>query len=78
MPVAAEVGGYLQLAVTKNPAATDVIYNVEISTDLENWSTLATVVVSDDASSLVVRSSTLVTDPATTREFLRAVYTLVE
>lgn len=78
VPVAAEVGGYLQLAVTKNPAATDVIYNVEISTDLENWSTLATVVVSDDASSLVVRSSTLVTDPATTREFLRAVYTLVE
>ena len=73
-----EVGGYLTLTVIKNPAATDVQYSVEKSTDLDSWSTAGTVVITDDANSLVVRSATLLDAPGNSRQFLRAVFTLVE
>ena len=74
----AELGGYLTMTVTKNPAATDIDYSVELSTDLEDWDTAGTVVITDDAARLVVRSATPISAPDNLQEFLRAVFVLVE
>jgi hypothetical protein len=35
-------GNYLQLTFTKNPAADDITYHVEYTTDLSNWSQAST------------------------------------
>ena len=81
LPASSNVKGYLTLEVVKNPAATDVLYSVEISTDLKTWDSAGTVVVSDDTNGMVVRSATLMADPADPakqRGFMRATYTLVE
>ncbi|MGI9240142.1 MAG: PKD domain-containing protein [Verrucomicrobiales bacterium] len=78
LPSSAEIGGYLTLTVTKNPGVTDVAYLVEISTDLQNWDAVGTVVVSDDDDGLVVRSSVPLSSSGTVREFMRVRYTLVE
>ena len=51
---------------------------MERSTDMDTWDTAGTVVVSDDATTLVVRSATPVDAGDNIREFLRAVFTLVE
>ena len=77
-PQLTEPGGYLTLTVIKNPAATDVEYSVERSTDLDGWSTAGTVVVTDDADRLVVRSATPVGGASNAQEYLRAVFTLTE
>ena len=78
LPASSKVKGYLTLGVVKNPAATDVLYSVEISTNLKTWDSAGTVVVSDDTNGMVVRSATPMADPATQRGFMRATYTLVE
>ena len=77
-PASSELGGYLTLTVTKNPSITDITYLVEISDDLENWGSTGTVIVSEDDSSLVVRSATLVSASGNERQFMRVRYTLVE
>ena len=56
-PSVAEVGGELQLSVTKGSEAAadpDFSYVVEVSTDLINWSTADTNVITDDATTLLV------------------------
>ena len=37
MPVAARTGGQLTLAFTRNPAATDIVFTVQVSGDLATW-----------------------------------------
>ncbi|WP_395737942.1 glycoside hydrolase family 44 protein [Prosthecobacter sp.] len=52
--------GNLRLTVTRNPAATDVTYAVEISTDLSNpagWTTVGTTVEVNTSTTLQVRDS---------------------
>lgn len=41
-PASANVGGKLQIQFGRNPNATDLTYEVQASTDLVNWTTLAT------------------------------------
>jgi len=77
-PVSSQVGGYLTLTVAKDPSVTDITYLVEISSNLVDWSSAGTVVVSEDASSLIVRSASLVTALGNERQFMRVRYTLVE
>lgn len=60
---------YLRLTITKNPNATDVLYSVEVSSDLTNWSTSEVITVQSTSTTLQVRD----TQPTTTanRRFMR-------
>ncbi|MFT5104925.1 MAG: hypothetical protein ACI9UA_000543 [Pseudoalteromonas tetraodonis] len=78
LPQLSKLSGYQTLTVTKNPAATDVGYRVEISNRMDGWDTTGTLVITDDANSLVVRSATPIDGAGNTREYLRAVFTLIE
>lgn len=63
---------YLRLTVDKNPDATDIVYIVEVSGDLETWSSVegsAVHTLLNTLSSLVVEDAIPVT-PATPR-FIR-------
>jgi hypothetical protein len=55
------VGGnsYLRLTINTNPAATDISYIVEVTSDLAagNWNSAGTVVEVNDGSHLVVRDN---------------------
>jgi hypothetical protein len=48
---------YLRLTIPKNPAATDVTFVVEASSDLVNWSSLGLNVETDTSTQLVVRDN---------------------
>lgn len=60
---------YLRLTITKNPNATDVLYSVEVSSDLINWSSTPTVILQNTGTVLQVRD----TQPmnAANRRFMR-------
>ena len=63
---------YLRLTITKNPAATDVTYSVEVSSDVTNasaWSSSGTTIESNTSTTLVVRDSSVI--GSTPRRFLR-------
>ena len=63
-PVAvSSAGGYLQLTVTKNAAATDVTFAAESSGDLTTWSEAATVVLTNDASTFTARDAVTLGPP---------------
>jgi hypothetical protein len=47
---------YLQLNITKNPNATDLIYQVEFSTDMVHWSSEGNVIITNTPTLLQVRS----------------------
>jgi regulation of enolase protein 1 (concanavalin A-like superfamily) len=47
---------YLQLNITKNPNATDLIYQVEFSTDMVHWSSEGNVIITNTPTLLEVRS----------------------
>ena len=64
-----EYDQYLRLTITKNPAATDVIYTVEVSSDLEDWTDVDTVIETNTAASLIVRD-TIAIGPSN-RRFIR-------
>ena len=54
--------GYLQLSVPKNPAATDVVYTVEVTGDVTNpasWTATGTTVDQNTATLLQVHDNTL-------------------
>lgn len=53
LPAAAVVSNYLTLSYVPNPAATDVSYTVEASTDLVNWSTANVQAVSNPPANTV-------------------------
>jgi hypothetical protein len=48
---------YLRLTITKNSNAADVIYAVEVGSDLTTWSTADTAVETDTATLLIVRDT---------------------
>ncbi len=48
---------YLRMTITKNPAATDVTYTVQVTGDLATWTSVPTSVEINTASSLVVRDT---------------------
>jgi hypothetical protein len=51
---------YLRLTITRNPAATDVIYTVQTTGDLadpDSWTELDTEIITDTAAELVVRDA---------------------
>ena len=53
--------GYLRLTVPKNPNATDITYNVQVTSDLTNpgsWTTSGTTVVINTSNQLVVQDNT--------------------
>jgi hypothetical protein len=52
---------YLRLSIPKNPAATDVTFIVEASSDLTNWSTSGLIIETNTANQLVVRDTVAVT-----------------
>ncbi|PAW61704.1 MAG: hypothetical protein B9S37_04500 [Verrucomicrobiia bacterium Tous-C3TDCM] len=47
---------HLQLNVTKNPNATDLIYQVEFSTDMLHWSSAGNIIITNTPTLLEVRS----------------------
>ena len=64
--------GYLRLTAPKNPNATDVIYNVQVTSDLTDpasWTTGSTTTVTNTASQLVVQDNTPVS--GTAKRFMR-------
>ncbi len=52
---------YLRLSIPKNPAATDVTFIVEASSDLTNWSSAGLLIETNTANQLVVRDTIAVT-----------------
>lgn len=60
---------YLRLSITRNPNATDVLYTVEVSSDLSTWTTAGVITLQSTPSLLQVRDS----QPASTanRRFMR-------
>lgn len=54
-PVSSEQ--YLRLSIPKNPAATDVSFIVEASSDLENWSSDGLIIETNTSNQLVVRDN---------------------
>ena len=60
---------YLRLTITRNPNATDLIYSVEASSDLTNWSSAPTLILQNTSTTLQVRD----TQPMTSanRRFMR-------
>jgi hypothetical protein len=51
---------FMRLTITKNPAATDLTYSVEVTNDLTNpasWTTVGTAIESDTSTTLVVRDT---------------------
>lgn len=67
---------YLQLTIPKNPAATDVIYTGQGSTDLApaSWSSTGGTIVQNTATLLRIRT----TQPLTSvRQYLRVLVSLV-
>lgn len=61
--------GALRLTATKNSAATDLTYVVEVSSDLTNWTTSGTTVETNTASTLRVLDNTKLT--GANRRFIR-------
>lgn len=53
---------YLRLSIPKNPAATDVTFIVEASSDLQNWSSAGLIVELNTSNQLVVRDNIAVTN----------------
>jgi hypothetical protein len=51
---------YLRLSVPKNPAATDVTFIVEASSDLKNWSSDGLIIETNTSNQLVVRDTVAV------------------
>ena len=60
---------YLRLTITKNPNATDVLYIVEVSSDLLNWSSTSTVILQNTSTTLQVRDTQAMS--AANRRFMR-------
>jgi hypothetical protein len=60
---------YLRLTITKNPNATDVLYSVEVSSDLTDWNTTDVLILQNTTTMLQVRD----TQPmnAANRRFMR-------
>ncbi|MFN7561975.1 MAG: Calx-beta domain-containing protein [Prosthecobacter sp.] len=52
---------YLRLSIPKNPAATDVTFIVEASSNLTNWSSAGLIIETNTANQLVVRDTIAVT-----------------
>ncbi len=48
---------YLRLTVTKNPAATDILYAIEVGGDLTDWNTNQVVTEQNDANTLIARDT---------------------
>lgn len=69
---------YLTLSASRNPDATDVSLNVEVSDDLVTWEsgTGHTAIIVDDANTLQVRDETAFS--ATDRRFIRLSASLIE
>ncbi|HLP02950.1 MAG TPA: hypothetical protein VK163_13055 [Opitutaceae bacterium] len=61
--------GALRLTATKNAAATDIVYMVEVSSDLTSWTTTGTTVETNTASTLRVVDNTKLT--GANRRFIR-------
>jgi hypothetical protein len=68
--------GYLQIAIRRNPEASDITYRVEVSENLTTWQSgeTHTVTVIDEPALLVVRDATLFSE--TDRRFMRLIVTL--
>jgi hypothetical protein len=60
---------YLRLTIAKNPNATDVLYSVEVSSDLTTWSTTDVVILQNTATMLQVRDTQAMS--AANRRFMR-------
>jgi len=60
---------YLRLTIPKNPAATDVTFIVEASSDLVNWSSAGLVIETNTSTQLVVRDNVAVS--ANNKRFMR-------
>lgn len=60
---------YLRLTITKNPNATDVLYSVEVSSDLINWSSTPTVILQNTSTTLQVRDTEVMS--SANRRFMR-------
>lgn len=60
---------YLRLTITRNPAATDILYSVEASSDLVTWTTTDVLILQNTSTTLQVRD----TQPMTSanRRFMR-------
>ena len=67
---------YLALHVNRDAAHSDVTYTVEATGDLQNWSSVGTVVVTNTTTQLVVRDSVAIGTPGQTRRALRLKVTL--
>jgi regulation of enolase protein 1 (concanavalin A-like superfamily) len=52
---------YLRLSIPKNPAATDVTFIVEASSNLTNWSSAGLIIETNTANQLIVRDTIAVT-----------------
>ena len=48
---------YLRLSIPKNPAASDVTFIVEASSDLLNWSSAGLIIETNTSNQLIVRDS---------------------
>ncbi len=77
-PTKSETDGYLTLTIPLNPSATDVATQVELSTDMQAWSTADTVILTDTPDMLQVRSATPADTPNGKRQFMRVTFTLRE
>ena len=63
---------FMRLTITKNPAATDLTYSVEVTNDLTNptsWTTVGTAIESDTSTTLIVRDTAPL--GSTARHFMR-------
>jgi hypothetical protein len=60
---------FLRLSIPKNPAATDVTFTVEASSDLTSWSSVGLVIETNTSTQLTVRDNV----PSSTgvRRFMR-------
>lgn len=60
---------YLRLTITRNPNATDVLYSVEVSSDLIHWNTTETLILQNTHTTLQVRDTQVLTN--SNRRFMR-------
>jgi hypothetical protein len=64
-----ESNQYLRLTITRNPNATDVIYSVEVSSDLTSWNTTDVLILQNTPTTLQVRDTQTTT--SANRRFMR-------